>query len=299
MKTRVIQDRTAVPGEPNSSTRHPQHSRASNLVRRRPLVCFFLLTYAVTWCLWTPLVLAPDSLPGAIALALVVLGSLVPSSVAIVLIALLHGRPGVRKLLGRLLKGRIGLRWYVAVLLLPLLVPLGVGIGVVFGGNAPDVDVTILSALSLLLFSIFPGSAMGEELGWRGFALPHMQQAHSALSASLVIGAIWGCWHLPLYLVGTDFRSPSIFPAFVLAVIASSVTCTWLYNSTGGSLLIVVLYHATANLPLTLFIAPLGEHSGRPFLIVLALLVMAAGAIVVATGPAHLSRKQPKQTIVP
>ena len=140
---------------------------------------------------------------------------------------------------------------------------------------------------------------MGEELGWRGFALPHLQRDHSALGASLVIGAIWGCWHLPLYLVGTDFRSPSIFPAFVLAVIAPSVICTWMYNSTGGSLLIVVLYHAAANLPVTLLLAPLGKHSARPFLIYLALLVIVTAAIVVATGPARLSRTQPKQIAVP
>jgi len=221
------------------------------------------------------------------------------STVAIRLIALLHGRRGVRKLLGRLLVGRIGLRWYVAVLLLPMLVPLGVGLSVVFGGSDPDVDATIASALFMFVFSIFPGSAMGEELGWRGFALPHLQRDHSALGASLVIGAIWGCWHLPLYLTGTEFRPPSIFPAFVLAVIATSVICTWLYNSTGGSLLIVVLYHAAANLPITLLIAPLGEQSARPFLIYLALLLVVAGATVVATGPTHLSRTQPKQITVP
>ena len=103
------------------------------------------------------------------------------------------------------------------MLLLPLLVPLAIGLSVVTGGSAPDVDVTLVSAISLLIFSIFPGSAMGEELGWRGFALPHLQSRHSALGASLVIGVIWGCWHLPLYLVGTDSRPPSIFPAFVLA----------------------------------------------------------------------------------
>ena len=151
----------------------------------------------------------------------------------------------------------------------------------------------------MLLFSIFPGSAMGEELGWRGFALPHVQRKHSALGASLVIGALWGCWHLPLFLVGTDSRPPSIFPAFVLAVVATSVIYTWMYNSTGGSLLIVVLYHAASNLPLTLLIAPLGEQGAGPFLIYLALLIAVAGAIVMATGPARLSRTQPKQIAVP
>ena len=299
MKTRVIQNVTQETGEPTPSTASPRHSRTSNLVQRRPLMSFFVLTYAVAWSLWTPLVVAGDRLPGALGLVLAMLGSLVPSTLAILFIARLHGRRGVRKLLGRLLKARIGLRWYLAVLLLAMLVPLGVALSVVFGGPAPDVDATIASALFLFVFMIFPGSAMGEELGWRGFALPHLQRDHSALGASLVIGAIWGCWHLPLYLVGTDVRSPSIFPAFVLSVIALSVICTWLYNSTGGSLLIVVLCHAAANLPLTLLLDPLGKQSARPFLIYLALFVIVTAAIVVATGPAHLSRTQPKQTDVP
>ena len=75
---------------------------------------FFLLTYAVTWALWTPLVVARDSLPGPIGFVLLVLGSLVPSTVAVVLIARIHGARGVRKLFGRLLKARIGFRWYAA-----------------------------------------------------------------------------------------------------------------------------------------------------------------------------------------
>ena len=106
---------------------------------------------------------------------------------------------------------------------------------------------------------------MGEELGWRGFALPLLQRERSALGVSLVLGAIWGLWHFPLYLVGTDIRPLSIFPAFVLAVIATSVICTWLYNSTGGSLLIVVLFHAASNLPITLLIAPYGEQQRTAF----------------------------------
>ena len=101
---------------------------------------------------------------------------------------------------------------------------------------------------------IFPGSALGEELGWRGFVLPRMQARHSALKASLLIGILWGPWHLPLWLTGTESHPISLYPAFVVAVIASSVFYTWLYNNTGGSLLIVVLYHAASNLPITVLI---------------------------------------------
>ena len=271
----------------------------SGLVRRRPVATFFALSYLGTWVIWAPLVVARGSLPAPLELVLVLLGSLVPSTVAIVLVAHLHGKAGLRRFLARLTKARVGVRWYLALLLLPMLVPLGVGLSVVFGGPKPTLDTTVLGALLLLGIHIFPGSAMGEELGWRGFALPLLQRERSALGVSLVLGAIWGLWHFPLYLVGTDIRPLSIFPAFVLAVIATSVICTWLYNSTGGSLLIIVLFHASSNLPITLLIAPYGEHSERPFLFYLAVLVVVAGAIAVFTGPANLSRAQPKQVDVP
>ena len=211
------------------------------------------------------------------------------------MVAALHGKPGVRRLLGRLLKGRVGFRWYLAVLALPLLVPLGVGISVLFGGETPVIDRTIVGVLVLLAFSIFPGSALGEELGWRGLALPHLQARHSALAASLIVGGLWGFWHLPLYLLGLETRPLGIFPAFVVSVVAASVICTWMYNGTGGSLLIVVLFHATANLPLTVFFEPLAGRVAQPFLIYVALAVAAATAIVVATGPGHLSRTAQRQ----
>ncbi len=298
MKSQVIQNEPNGPA-PTTVTSDPQRSRASNLVRRHPVVTFFVLCYAATWSLWTPLVVLRDDMPGPIGFVLLVLGSMVPSVVAILLVAHLHGGSAVKKLLGRLLKARVGLRWYLAILLLTALVPLGLGLSIAQGGSGPAAGATIVSALVIFTLSIFPGSAMGEEWGWRGFALPHLQRNRSALTSSLVIGAIWGCWHLPLYLTGSDFRWPSIFPAFFLSVVAASVICTWMYNSTRGSLLIVVLYHAAANLPISLFLAPLGRDLTQPYLIYVAFLVVAAAAIVVTTGPANLSRTQPKQIDVP
>jgi membrane protease YdiL (CAAX protease family) len=263
---------------------------ALNLVKRHPLITFSALTYAMAWSLWMPLAVFHDRMPGALGFVLSLLGSLVPSTVGVLVIAVLHGKEGVRALLGRLVKGAVGLRWYLAVLVLPLLVPLGLGVSVLLGGATPAVDTTIAGVLALFAFSIFPGSALGEELGWRGLALPRLQADHSALSASLVVGVLWGAWHLPLWLAGTDSHPIRLYPAFVVTVIAASVIITWMYNSTGGSLLIVVLYHAAANLPLSLLITPLGGAMAQPFLIYAALLLAVAVGVVLATGPEHLSR---------
>ena len=185
----------------------PPPARTQSLVRRHPLISFFVLTYAIAWLLWAPLVIFRDRIPGPLAFILLLLGTLVPSTVGVVLIALLRGRSGVRTLLGRLLRARIGLRWYLAVLALAMLVPLAVGVSILMGGDTPVVDNTIFGVLFLFAFMIFPGSALGEEIGWRGFVLPRMQARHSALKASLVIGILWGPWHLPLWLTGT--RGPS------------------------------------------------------------------------------------------
>jgi membrane protease YdiL (CAAX protease family) len=276
-------------------------SRLARPIEQHPLASFFLLAYAISWLLWAPLVVSGDSTPSGPGLVLLLLGSLVPSTVAILLVAVLHGRAGVRKLLRRLLMWRVGVGWWIAVALVSTLATGAVGLSVMLGGQSPDVTVTIPGAVALFVFSLFPGSAGGEEIGWRGFALPQLQAARSALGATLVLGVVWGVWHLPLYLVGTDIRPLVLFAPWVVLAVAASVIYTWIYNGTGGSLLMVVLFHAASNVPLTVFYEPLAKDGqvARPFLIYVALMVLAAAVVVVATGPATLSRTRAKQTVVP
>ena len=276
----------------STTTAAPRRVHTQSLVRRHPLISFFVLTYAVAWLLWAPLVIFRNQLPGPLGFVLGLLGTLVPSTLGLLFVGLLRGRPGVRRVLRRLVHGRIGLRWYLAVLALAMLAPLGLGLSILMGGEAPVVDKTIFGILFLFAFHIFPGSALGEEIGWRGFALPRMQARQSALKASLVIGILWGSWHLPLWLTGTESHPISLFVPFVVSVIATSVLCTWLYNNTGGSQLIIVLFHAAANLPLTVLFERLGA---QPFLIYVALNVLAAAAVVIATGAEHLSRTAHRQ----
>ncbi|MET0938516.1 MAG: type II CAAX endopeptidase family protein [Gaiellaceae bacterium] len=276
-------------------------SRLAILIERHPLASFFLLAYAISWLLWAPLVASGDGSPSGPGLVLLLLGSLVPSTVAILLVAVLHGGAGVRKLLHRLLLWRVGVGWWIAVLLVSALGFGAIGLSVLVGGESPNVTVTIPGAVALFVFFLFPGSAGGEEIGWRGFALPQLQAARSALRASLLLGAVWGVWHLPLYLVGTDIRPLSLFAPWVVLTVAASVIYTWIYNGTGGSLLLVVLFHAASNLPLTVFLEPLAKDDQvtQPFLIYVALMVIAASVVVAATGPATLSRTHTKQVDVP
>jgi membrane protease YdiL (CAAX protease family) len=270
--------------------------RLSRLLRRHPLASFFVLAYLISWALWLPLVAAGAGSPTGLAFAPLLLGSLVPSTVAILLVAVLHGKAGVRTLLRRLLIWRVGLGWWAAIVLLSTLALAAVGLSVLLGGDAPDITATIPGAVFLFLFSIFPGSAGGEELGWRGFALPYLQRGRSALGASVLLGLAWGVWHLPLYLTGADFRPLSLFAPWVVAAVAASVIYTWIYNGTGGSLLVVVLFHAASNVLLTVFLVdPFEDQVARPFLIYVALMVAAASVVAAAAGPATLSRTRAKQ----
>jgi membrane protease YdiL (CAAX protease family) len=239
-------------------------------------------------------------MPAGPAFLLVLLGSLVPSTVAILLVARDHGRTEVRHLLRRLLKGRVGIGWYAAIIALTSLAVLAVWVGTLLGAPAPVVVTTVPAVLSLFLFSIFPGSAMGEELGWRGFTLPRLQAGRSALAASLIIvGAAWGTFHLPLFLLGAPIRPLALFLPFALSCVIMSIFYTWMYNGTGGSLLLAVLLHATTNLPLTIVYGPLGEHVVPVFWLFDAILAVAAAALIARTGPATLSRAHPRQTVTP
>ena len=199
-----------------------------SLVRRHPLITFFVLTYALAWILWLPLVVLQDTIPAAPGLVLVLLGSNVPSLLAIVLTALVLGRGALRKLLGRLLIWRVDPRWYLVVVLGPVALAGGmVALNAFVGGPAISVGVPLLTIVITLAFFIFPGSALGEEIGWRGYALPRLQSGRSALSASLILGVIWAFYHLPLFFTGQAFRSPSLLVPFVVSGLALSVILTW------------------------------------------------------------------------
>jgi uncharacterized protein len=271
--------------------RHPARSSAASLLERHPVLIFFALSYAVSWALWTPLVILRGDVPEMLGLGLLALGSLVPSAVAILLVAVLQGRCGVRELLSRLLLWRVGWRWYVVVLAGLLLVPCAFGVRVLFGGSFPTLGMSVPLVLLTLGLSIFPGSAVGEEIGWRGFVLPRLQARHSALGAGLVLGVGWGMWHLPLWLTGTASHTLGLFPAFVVSTVALSILYTWIYNGTRGSLLIVVLFHAATNLALSVYPDALVDGAIPAFLIFVALVIVTAAVVAAACGPANLSRR--------
>ena len=197
---------------------------------------------------------------------------------------------------------RVGARWYAFALLYPAAISLlTTALYILVGGATPDfanppvLEVYPLPSglaavgpwpllpfvfLQYLLFS----SPMGEEIGWRGYALPRMQAGWPALHASIALGLLWGVWHLPLYLTRGHPISGEFFGWFLLGIVADAVLFTWLYNSTGGSLLLTVLFHASIAVT-GLFLSPV---EATPF-IGLALEWIFVGAIIAVASPARLS----------
>jgi membrane protease YdiL (CAAX protease family) len=236
-------------------------SARGGLLARRPLVSFFVLTFALTWLGWSPWFLSEAGvglLPydgGQFATYINVAGLVLgPTLSAFVLTGAVEGREGVLRLLRRIVLWRVGLRWYLFVVAgIPAIVLLSAA--VMPGALASFEAATVPSVLFLYvvagLFLLFVGGPVFEEIGWRGFALPRLQPIYGPLVGSLVLGTLWGLWHLPLSLIpGWDTPHGSVLDValFVVLAVSLAVVSTWVFNNTQGSVLIASLAHGSFNM---------------------------------------------------
>ncbi len=265
------------------------------LISGHPLVAYFILAYAGTWLLDLPAVLGknglgllPFTLPFLLFAVLFVLSSFAgPTLAAFLVTALTQGKPGVLHMLRRYVQWRVGIRWYlfvflgyIALNLLAASVFLGVGPFLAFFQKWPLLFTSYLPAIL-----VFPGIiTWGEEPGWRGFALPRLQQKYGPLVGSLILGCLHGVWHLPIFLI-PFFNGPFepshllSFATNTLAIMMITLIWTWVFNNTKGSILMAVFNHAAFNATGTLIAilvtAPLlGGWLGNAALGVLALLIL-------------------------
>ncbi len=251
--------------------------------KRYSLLSFFLLAFGISWAFWVPAALASRGLIPFPISATFPLTAFGPSLAAIVLVVITEGASGLRRLLGRLLVWRVNVLWYAFVLLYPAILSLATtGLYVLFGGQAPDYanppvlriyplppELLEVGPLVLLpfvfLLTLFISSPMGEEIGWRGYALPRLQAKRGALTASVLLGLLWGLWHLPLYLTRSHPLSGEFFGWYLLGVVAVAILFTWVYNNTRGSLLLALLFHTSIpHLDRHYRPVPLGRRSPSP-----------------------------------
>ena len=235
-----------------------------------PIIIFFALAYLIAWSMipvlsaiarqsgvadWTTLSQMAEvlefggidlSVPGWVVYLITRLQDFAFSLAGVIMIAYLHGRSGLRELGQRLLKWQISGRvWLVALLPLGLYLLATAVSGELasFTFNGQTLSAILFSAEAGLLVTLFLRGPMGEELGLRGFALPRLQAHMSPFRASVIIGILWAAWHLPV-LLGRDVVS---IVAFLLLAFVLSFIFTWLFNSSSGSLIPVLLFHAIQN----------------------------------------------------
>jgi membrane protease YdiL (CAAX protease family) len=227
---------------------------AMEFLRRRSLVIGILLMFALTW----PIDLAyAGVLPFRVPFLLYLFLGWGFGIASVSMTWLTAGKAGVIALLKRYLHWRVGWKWYLAAIFLgPVLIAGGVYLHAALTGVAPDFS-TIMAykifgesaavaplLLFVLPFFVIDFIANGEEIGWRGYVLPRLQAKYSALGASLIVGVVWGFWHLPKYL--THWNTIS-FLWFMAHTLSAAFIYTWLYNGTRGSLLLVTIFHASVN----------------------------------------------------
>lgn len=239
---------------------------------------FVLLTYLATGSVEIPLTLNKHGYAAIhISKGIQAICTLSPGIVGFVLVAIFFGKNGLRTLLKTVVKWRIKVKWYVIVAVLGIaLVGFSLlSFDVIYGRViTPDAFYNYFFYFILIL----PLSALWEEIGWRGFLLPILQEKNSALKASLIIGLVWGIWHLPIYMAIDPYGDRTIIYFLIMFVgcFAISIIQTWMYNATSGSLFICILLHNSINTSAAYFYGNLTGHEFRPLIFLTVSLVLIA-----------------------
>lgn len=227
------------------------------------LILFFLLTYGVSWSIWFTTKISADANQ-----ILFWIAGFAPTMIAAIMSLATYKLQGLKQLF------RINWRskpiWYlIAFLVTPICLLLAIGINVLFGGEMPKyidsihmvTSVNELPILIIIFLYIFVFTAVGEEFGWRAYALRKLQAAYSPFIASLVLGLVWGFWHFPLFRIMGDFHQQLPLSWFILQVLGITFIFTWLYNHTSGNIFVSLIFHTSTNFSISLLpIMPLDNY---------------------------------------
>jgi membrane protease YdiL (CAAX protease family) len=223
-------------------------------VSRHPLSSFFVVAYAVSWSIAVPLALQAQGVVATrLPWALHYLTAFGPAAAALLIARLLREPAGTARSV-RPTAVRSAVWWTVGFGSPLLLFVVAELVAWLVGQPAPAWtslgQVNFLPDLGLGAWGLwFVTSGCGEEIGWRGFALPRLQRRHPALTSSLLLALGWAGWHLPAFFYVPSYSAIGlrILPGFFIGILAGAIVLTWLYNSSGGSVLAAVLWHASFN----------------------------------------------------
>jgi membrane protease YdiL (CAAX protease family) len=266
-----------------------------NWFKKHPLLIFFTLAYAFSWIVEIPLALkAQGVIRVDIPFSLHYLAGYGPLFSALIVTRLTSGSGGLQELWGRITRWKVDLVWWlVAVSPLVFYILTSAALWLIQGERLDLVALGQVDFLPPLGLAAIPmwilTFGIGEESGWRGFALPRLQKGRSALSATLLLWIFWAFWHLPLFFYSYD---SSIIPGMLIGLLAGAITFTWLYNSTGGSVLVVAIWHGLFNTATACITCKTGLIAA----IISTLVMVWAVLVVLIFKPATLSSNE-KQTV--
>ena len=256
-------------------------------IKENPLISIYAIMFVMAWAVMVPQALYSQGLLSSpLPMWLELLTGWAPGIAAVIVSAVIAGRDGVRKLLGRFLIWRVGFQWYVvALFLLAAFILGGIGLHVLFGGTMmpaiPAAGVPVWQIALIFIVTVLLGVLINtEEIAWRGFALPRLQARYSVLIACVLLAIPEVAIHLPLFWVKENpfYQTVGLFwfSAFSFAAV---FIYAFTFNKTKGSLLIVTLLHASQNAWANL----LSDNSARPFQFTVALMWMVAIALIFLT----------------
>jgi membrane protease YdiL (CAAX protease family) len=262
-------------------------------MRQHPLFSFFFMAYAFSWIVLIPYVLAEWTIqPKPLFYNLFyILHTFGPALSAYIMLRITEGEEGWKRVRNSIKQVRAGWVWYSFILLgIPALIMLGIlvlpGAQASFQGLTSKILVSFPFVFILIFFG---GGPLGEEIGWRGFALPRMQSLYGPLKATLLLGVLWTFWHLEDFFTASQGGGPGTglyafyfhLPIFLVMVMSLAIIMTWVFNHTRGSIFIAVLLHASydafGSTMQPLFSAPIVAKTNLLFIpgfVVMAILIL-------------------------
>lgn len=225
-------------------------------IKKYKVLLYIIITFFLSWIIWGVSYYFSIGILNRninnkyiFSVAMILIGAFMPSTVSVIITGYFYGNNEVKKLLKRLTKWKINPIFYIfslfyipATFFIPLFI-------CNITGNYYKVNLhinfyTIIP--NFIFYAVFFGP-LGEELGWRGFILPRLQNKFNPLLSSLILGIVWTCWHIPLFFIPVSAQYGTPFPIFVVQTILLSIILTWMNNHTKGSLLFSILFHTSVN----------------------------------------------------
>ncbi|MFX0020571.1 MAG: CPBP family intramembrane glutamic endopeptidase [Promethearchaeota archaeon] len=269
-------------------------------IGNKNLVLFFLITYLFSWLLWLPSLLSSVLFSTQVVLyeILKIIGPFGPFVAAFILTLVNEGKEGLKQLWKR--------GWHcenkpflvISIFFIPVLYFSSLLLVILIEGIIPVYWPNPIEIITHYVLVFFLAGPFQEEFGWRGYALDRLQLRFNALTSSIILGMIWGVWHLPsFFIIGTNQENQPFYP-FFFSIIILSVLFTWIYNNSNRSILATMIFHTTINGSNYIFRL---EETSLGFWFYRVLLNLAVVYVILKFGPKDLtySPRKKKKSFIP